>query len=251
MENSAYAARWLNAQPQWVDLLTDLEGQPVDGSVIDRVLSSSALLINAPVVDLTVLGAQLRLARQQLMLLLALKDLNHEAPVAEVTQAMTLFAEKVIAIGLEALRKDMRELVGEPLDVSGQYLPLMVVGMGKLGGRELNVSSDIDLVFLYEEDGDTQGGIKSISNHEWYGRIGKKLIALLSELRPEGFVFRVDMRLRPNGDSGPLVCSLAMLEEYFSVQGREWERYAWIKGRMVSPIETDPIYARFQKACRI
>jgi glutamate-ammonia-ligase adenylyltransferase len=247
LENSAYAARWLNAQPQWIDLLSDLDGQAVDSSVIDRVLSASTPLLKAPVVDLTVLGAQLRLARQQLMLILALKDLNHEAPVSEVTQAMTLFAEKVIEIGLEALRKDMKELVGEPKSANDQFSPLIVVGMGKLGGRELNVSSDIDLVFLYEEDGDTQGGIKSISNHEWYERIGKKLIALLSELRPEGFVFRVDMRLRPNGDSGPLVCSLAMLEEYFSVQGREWERYAWIKGRMISPLEADPACSRSQK----
>jgi glutamate-ammonia-ligase adenylyltransferase len=248
LENSAYAARWLNAQPQWLDLLIDSESQPVDSSTIERVLRPSTHLLNSPVLDLTVLGAQLRLARQQLMLLLAFRDLNHEAPVSEVTQAMTLFAEKVIEIGLEALRKDMRGLVGEPIDAGGRYLPLMVVGMGKLGGRELNVSSDIDLVFLYEEDGDTQGGVKSISNHEWYERIGKKLIALLSESRPEGFVFRVDMRLRPNGDSGPLVCSLAMLEEYFSVQGREWERYAWIKGRLVAPFETDPLYPRYQKS---
>jgi glutamate-ammonia-ligase adenylyltransferase len=247
LENSAYATRWINAQPQWVSQLIDSGSRPVDSAEIDRILGPSAQMLSAPTLDLALLGAQLRLARQQLMLLLALRDLNHDADVLEVTQAMTLFAEKVTEIGLEALRQDMRALVGEPLDASGQYLPLMVVGMGKLGGRELNVSSDIDLVFLYEEDGDTQGGIKSISNHEWYERLGKKFIALLSEVKPEGFVFRVDMRLRPNGDSGPLVCSLAMLEEYFSVQGREWERYAWIKGRMISPSEDSPAHARFQK----
>ena len=156
-------------------------------------------------------------------------------------------AEKVVAMSIEALRSDMRDLVGEPLNADGQYQPMIVIGMGKLGGRELNVSSDIDLIFLYEDDGETQGGVKSISHQEWYTRLGKKLIALLSEVKPEGFVFRVDMRLRPNGDSGPLVCSLAMLEEYFSVQGREWERYAWIKGRMIYPLEGDVGQARAQK----
>jgi len=112
----------------------------------------------------------------------------------------------------------------------------MVVGMGKLGGLELNLSSDIDLIFLYEHEGETTGGPKSLSNHEWFTRMGKRLIKLLAEHDANGFVFRVDMRLRPNGDSGPLVCSLDMLEEYLMVQGREWERYAWIKGRLIAPL---------------
>ena len=123
----------------------------------------------------------------------------------------------------------------------------MIVGMGKLGGKELNLSSDIDLIFLYEEEGDTQGGSSSISNHEWFTKLGRRLIKIIAEHDENGFVFRVDMRLRPNGDSGPLVCSLEMLEEYLFVQGREWERYAWIKGRMIYPLRDHPDHARCDK----
>ena len=242
-QHSAYASRWLAAQPQWAEDLVGGINTPINSLVIEKLLEPACQVLSQEPINLEVLGAQLRVSRQKLMLLLALRDLSGFADVSEVTEAMSYFAERVIAIGLSALHKDMYPLVGQPQSKDGQFLPLIVVGMGKLGGKELNVSSDIDLVFLYEEDGDTQGGLKSISHHEWYARLGKKLIALLSELKSEGFVFRVDMRLRPNGDSGPLVCSLGMLEEYFSVQGREWERYAWIKGRMIYPTELDPTHA--------
>ena len=242
-QHSAYASRWLAAQPLWAEDLIGGINTPINSLVIEKLLEPASQVLSQDPINLEVLGAQLRVSRQKLMLLLALRDLSGFADVSEVTEAMSYFAEKVIAIGISALHKDMYPLVGQPQSKDGQFLPLIVVGMGKLGGKELNVSSDIDLVFLYEEDGDTQGGVKSISHHEWYARLGKKLIALLSELKSEGFVFRVDMRLRPNGDSGPLVCSLGMLEEYFSVQGREWERYAWIKGRMIYPTELDPAHA--------
>jgi glutamate-ammonia-ligase adenylyltransferase len=238
-QHSSYASRWLAAQPQWVEGLLAGIDTPINSLVIEELLEPAKQVLTQEPLNLELLGAQLRISRQKLMLLLALRDLSGFAGVPEVTEAISYFAERVIAIGVSALHKDMYPLVGQPESTNGQYLPLIVVGMGKLGGKELNVSSDIDLVFLYEEDGDTQGGVKSISHHEWYARLGKKLIALLSELKSEGFVFRVDMRLRPNGDSGPLVCSFGMLEEYFSVQGREWERYAWIKGRMIYPAESD------------
>ena len=103
--------------------------------------------------------------------------------------------------------------------------------MGKLGGRELNVSSDIDLIFVYPEDGETDGDGARLSNFDFFTRLGRNLIGALAEITGDGQVFRVDMRLRPNGDSGPLVASFDMLENYFVSQGREWERYAWIKAR--------------------
>ena len=105
--------------------------------------------------------------------------------------------------------------------------------MGKLGGAELNVSSDIDLIFVYPEEGETRGP-NAISNHEYFTRLGRRLIAALSEFTADGYVFRVDMRLRPYGDSGPLVASFDALENYFITQGREWERYAWIKARALT-----------------
>jgi glutamate-ammonia-ligase adenylyltransferase len=117
-----------------------------------------------------------------------------------------------------------------PAVPDGRAQQLHIVGMGKLGGAELNVSSDIDLVFLYPDEGETAGP-QRISNHEYFTRLGRRLIAVLSELTAEGYVFRVDMRLRPYGEGGPLVSSFEMLENYFITQGREWERYAWIKGR--------------------
>jgi len=120
---------------------------------------------------------------------------------------------------------------GTPRSEDGCAQELIVVGMGKLGGRELNASSDIDLVFVYPEDGETDGTGQRLSNFDFFTRLGRQLIGALSEITGDGQVFRVDMRLRPNGDSGPLVASFDMLENYFVTQGREWERYAWIKAR--------------------
>ncbi len=168
------------------------------------------------------------------------RDLAGLADVAEVTGAMTDLAEMTIQRALAVLSADLEVTFGEPRGPDGQRLTLGVVGMGKLGGRELNVSSDIDLIFVYEDDGETTGGERAaLSTQEFFTRLGRKLIGALAEVTEDGYVFRVDMRLRPNGDSGPLACGLGMLEEYFYVQGREWERYAWIKGRLVSEGESE------------
>jgi glutamate-ammonia-ligase adenylyltransferase len=181
----------------------------------------------------------LRWLRQDAMALIMERDLRGMMTLAEVTEAMTLLAECTIRAALVQLTADLAPQVGYPMGAqSGEQQELIVVGMGKLGGRELNVSSDIDLIFLYDEEGDTTGGTRSLSNHEYFIRLGRRLIQMLADVTEDGFVFRVDMRLRPNGDAGPLACSLAMLEEYFMVQGREWERYAWIKGRVVSSVES-------------
>ena len=182
------------------------------------------------------------------MLWIAYRDLNGLATLDEVTHALSYFAQQSLAYTTAFIRKDLKGRFGLPSARSADYeLPLMIVGMGKLGGKELNLSSDIDLIFLYEEEGDTQGGSSSISNHEWFTKLGRRLIKIIAEHDENGFVFRVDMRLRPNGDSGPLVCSLEMLEEYLFVQGREWERYAWIKGRMIYPLSDHPDHTRCEK----
>ena len=110
---------------------------------------------------------------------------------------------------------------------------LVIVGMGKLGGRELNVSSDIDLVFVYPEDGETDGA-RTLSNREFFERLGRRVIGALHEITPEGFVFRVDVRLRPYGESGPLAVPYSALEQYLITQGRAWERYAWLKARALT-----------------
>ncbi len=242
--HSSYAQRWLNSHPEWLDWLRLQGSQTVNIDGISDLLSACQEALAIPEQDEAQFMADLRLARQRLMLWIAFRDLNGTADLKEVTHALSHFAEEVVALSIAYIREDLRKRFGIPWSaVTNSEMPLMVVGMGKLGGLELNLSSDIDLIFLYEHEGETQDAPKSLSYHEWFTRMGKRLIKLLAEHDENGFVFRVDMRLRPNGDSGPLVCSLDMLEEYLLVQGREWERYAWIKGRLISPLPSSPIFA--------
>ncbi len=180
------------------------------------------------------LGGVLRRVRNALMLRLIECDLLHDAPLSEVCRAMVCMAESAIAAALRASQADLSVRHGLPRADDGSLAALMVIGMGKLGGDELNVSSDIDLVFVFDHDGQSDGAVP-LTNFEYFSRQVRAVVALLSQISSEGFVFRVDTRLRPNGDSGPPVVSLAMLEEYFQVQGREWERFAWLKSRVVSP----------------
>jgi glutamate-ammonia-ligase adenylyltransferase len=175
----------------------------------------------------------LRDFRRRVMAHLMLRDLAFGAPLSEIVESMTLLADLSCELAHEFLHRRLVGIYGEPLDAAGRPQRMIVIGMGKLGGRELNVSSDIDLIFLYREEGTTTGG--RLDAYEFFVRLGKKLIGALGELTGDGQVFRVDMRLRPNGDSGPLVCSLDALENYFITQGREWERYAWIKARVMNP----------------
>jgi glutamate-ammonia-ligase adenylyltransferase len=246
--HSTYARRWLSARPEWVEWLAIQGQKQVDLQGIRNLLDECQVIPASNEQDEAEWMANLRLARQRLMLWVAFRDLNGLADLNEVTHALSNFAELAVSASIAFIREDLKNRFGLPWSNTTQSeMPLMVVGMGKLGGLELNLSSDIDLIFLYEHEGETTGGPKSLSNHEWFTRMGKRLIKLLAEHDANGFVFRVDMRLRPNGDSGPLVCSLDMLEEYLLVQGREWERYAWIKGRLIAPLPGSPDFAHCQK----
>ncbi|TCS73338.1 glutamate-ammonia-ligase adenylyltransferase [Sulfuritortus calidifontis] len=175
----------------------------------------------------------LRRLRQEVMCRLIVRDLSGRADLAEVTRSLTELAELAVQQAADWLHADLAAVHGQPLDGQGQPQRLIVVGMGKLGGFELNASSDIDLIFVFPEDGETDG-TRKLSNFEFFTRLGKRLINAIGEPTADGFVFRVDMRLRPYGDSGPLVSSFAMLEDYFYTQAREWERYAWIKARALT-----------------
>jgi glutamate-ammonia-ligase adenylyltransferase len=182
------------------------------------------------------LGAALRIARHVVIERLAVLDVEQAAPLAAVTAAMTALAEVTLEAALVQARREVGQRHGEPRRGDGQPIEFWIVGMGKLGARELNVSSDIDLVYVYEDEGQTDGA-DSISAHEYFAKVARGLYALIGDVTDEGFVFRVDLALRPNGNSGPPVVSLAMLEEYFQTQGREWERFAWLKSRVVAPRE--------------
>jgi glutamate-ammonia-ligase adenylyltransferase len=185
----------------------------------------------------------MRRLRNLLVATLIRRDLGGQADLDEVVTAMTGFADFAIGTHLADLMAEATAAHGTPVgDESGRPQQMMVLAMGKQGGGELNVSSDIDLIFVYPEDGETvpdQPGQRQLSNHEFFNRVGRKLIAALSEVIEDGFTFRVDMALRPNGASGPLVASLNMVEEYLIVQGREWERYAWVKARAVTGAPED------------
>jgi glutamate-ammonia-ligase adenylyltransferase len=231
LEQAATYSRWLATR-----LAADPELSSEIVANLDRPCTREEMLARLRPADLAdddVLGRALRRLRQWVLARLMVRDLAGLADLAEVTACMTDLAEIAVQEGLAFLHADLAALHGQPLDASGRPQQMIVVGMGKLGGRELNVSSDIDLVFVYPEDGETAGP-RRIGNHEFFVRLGKRLINLLNEATAEGFVFRVDMRLRPYGDSGPLAVSLAMLEQYFYTQAREWERYAWIKGRALT-----------------
>ena len=183
------------------------------------------------------LGSALRVARHVVLERLAVLDVEQGAALEDVTLAMTELAEATLDIALAAARDEQDAIYGAPLNAAGERVDFWVVGMGKLGARELNVSSDIDLVYVYEEDGQTQGP-KRVSAHEYFSLLARSLYALIGDTTDDGFVFRVDLALRPNGKSGPPVVSLAMLEEYLQVSGREWERFAWLKSRVVAPRES-------------
>nr|WP_238344391.1 bifunctional [glutamate--ammonia ligase]-adenylyl-L-tyrosine phosphorylase/[glutamate--ammonia-ligase] adenylyltransferase [Ramlibacter lithotrophicus] len=183
-------------------------------------------------------GTALRILRQLVLERLVVLDCDHGAPLADVTRAMTDLAEFALDTACRQAFEELDERHGAPLGAQGRRAEMWVVGMGKLGARELNVSSDIDLVYVYDEDGETagiEGGRGRISNHEYFTQAVKTVYGLIGVPTEHGFVFRVDLALRPNGNSGPPAVSLDALEDYFQVQGREWERFAWMKSRVVAP----------------
>ncbi len=193
----------------------------------------TALIVSFEAEGMPVMRA-LRVARQLVLERLAVLDIEQGADQADITTAMTHLAEATLERALAQALSEIDARWGVPRNGGGSPVEFWIVGMGKLGARELNVSSDIDLVYVYEEDAQTDG-TKPVSAQEYFGQVARRMYALIGDVTDDGFVFRVDLALRPNGNSGPPVVSLAMLEEYFLVQGREWERFAWLKSRVVAP----------------
>jgi glutamate-ammonia-ligase adenylyltransferase len=188
-------------------------------------------LAAAEVDEISFMDALRRLRRHELVRI-AWRDLTG-APLAECLDEVTELADSAIRTALRHAELALRARHGTPRSASGTVQELLVIGMGKLGGRELNFSSDIDLVFLFPEGGETDGP-RPLANESYFTRVGQSLIRLLDSRTAEGFVFRVDMRLRPLGEPGPLVMNFAAFEDYLQQHGRDWERYAWIKARAVT-----------------
>ena len=181
------------------------------------------------------LGVVLRQFRQRHMLRIIWRDFCRLADTLETVRDTSLLAEACIAQALTSVQAGLEKRFGQPRGKhSGRRQQLIVLAMGKLGARELNVSSDIDLIFAFGESGVTDSEKRPISNEEFFTKVGQGVIAALDQVTPEGFVFRVDMRLRPYGESGALVHNFNALEEYYQDQGRDWERYALIKANPVT-----------------
>ncbi len=175
----------------------------------------------------------LRRFRQTQQVRIIWRDLTRQASTQETCRDLSDMADACIDQAYQWCYQQACSSFGTPLGHSGEPQHMVILGMGKLGAQELNLSSDIDLIFAYPEAGETQGGRRSLSNQEFFIRVGQRLIKALDAPTVDGFVFRVDMRLRPYGDSGALVFSFDALEQYYQSQGRDWERYAMIKARVV------------------
>ncbi|HVP89013.1 MAG TPA: bifunctional [glutamate--ammonia ligase]-adenylyl-L-tyrosine phosphorylase/[glutamate--ammonia-ligase] adenylyltransferase [Casimicrobiaceae bacterium] len=227
IEFSHYAARLVVAQPAMAAAVQATLDQPF--------VWSEAVLGDLQHAETPAgLNAALRQLRQRSLLHTLLRDLTARADLGEVCATMTRLAEESIRASVRAHHGWIAHAHGEPIGAdSGEPQRMMVVAMGKLGGGELNVCSDVDLVFVYPEDGATAGP-KPLANQEFFDRLGRRVIGTLADVTEDAFVFRVDMRLRPYGDSGPLSSSLAALEAYLVAQGRTWERYAWLKARALT-----------------
>ncbi len=228
---SDFVAQACCREPQMLlDLLdsADLHACLAQGSMTERV----AAAVDTPG-DEVELGAALRRFRRRELVRIAWRDLTGEADLWELMRDVSELAEACLECALGWLYRWSVDARGQPLGRhSGAPVHLIVLGLGKLGGRELNYSSDIDLMFAYAEEGETQPG--RASNHEFFTRLGRRLIKVMDDVTAEGIVFRTDMRLRPNGESGPLVLSTDAMEHYYQTHGRDWERYALIKARVVA-----------------
>jgi len=231
---SGVLRRRIDQKPDLALFLANSASEPITSEVIDLWFEDLA----SKSVEKSCLSASdcrrvLRQLRERVFYTVMVRDLSGQADLLEVTQAMSYLADITVEQAYRSAMQDLISIHGTPTDPATQ-LPqeLIVVGMGKLGGNELNVSSDIDLIMLYNAEGETPGPRKT-SNHEFYGKLTRNMMPLISEVDAFGQVFRTDLRLRPDGDIGPLAWSLDAFEQYLFTQGREWERYAWLKGRII------------------
>ncbi|MEM7430901.1 MAG: bifunctional [glutamate--ammonia ligase]-adenylyl-L-tyrosine phosphorylase/[glutamate--ammonia-ligase] adenylyltransferase [Pseudomonadota bacterium] len=223
---SEFAAAWLMREPEWIDALYRQIDAPID------VAYPSSLAE-----DETSLKRDLRRWRHRCLIQLLWRELEYAPPAEETIGQLSALAESLLIASSDYATTALTKRFGTVADKQGAPSEVIILGMGKLGGRELNFSSDIDIVFLFSRNGETDGA-KSLSAEEYFTRFARIVVGLLDEVTEDGFAFRVDTRLRPFGDSGPPVTSLSALEAYLLKHGRDWERYAYVKARVVGPVVT-------------
>jgi glutamate-ammonia-ligase adenylyltransferase len=224
---SQFVFDWCLRQPDWlIALVSDLDNNCAPDITQLKTLADAAE-------NETGLMQILRRFRQRTMLQIIWRDITRRATTLETTASLTALADACIQSAVDFIYARLCNDLGTPCNEQGVPQSFLVLGMGKLGAFELNLSSDIDLIFAFDESGETQGKPRSISNKEFFTRLGQKLITAIDKPTEDGFVFRVDMRLRPFGDSGALVLNYDAMEQYYQQQGRDWERYAMIKARLI------------------
>ena len=228
---SDFLAEQLNRSPGLLQQLLDqevLDRAAAPGEIASRI-SDAVSVTEAE----TSFMRALREARNQEMVRIAWRDLADLADLDETLNDLSVLADTCIQLALQWSVHSLAARFGSPLDELGNAIDMGVLAMGKLGGGELNFSSDVDLIFLYPDAGETSGP-RAISNEEYFRQVATRVVTVLNKVTADGFVFRVDVRLRPFGDAGPLAVSLPALETYLSQHGRDWERYAYIKARVVN-----------------
>ena len=225
LEYSPFLRRLVSSHPEWLDQLRSCgrleRHDPPDAGALQNLVAQHGL------------DAGLRHFRNREMLRLVWRDLKGLAPVDEVLADLSALAEAGLQAAVDHHTRVFQDRFGTPRDSAGMAQKLVVIGLGKLGGHELNLSSDIDIVFCYPRAGACDGP-RGLANEQFFTRLTRAVIGSLSEVTADGFCFRVDTRLRPFGESGPLVSSFAALEQYYQREGRDWERYALIKARPVA-----------------
>lgn len=233
MTFSDFISQSLVAHPQW---LSELENDPPQADEWQHYAEWLRAAL-AEVSDENGLMRALRLYRRRIMVRIAWAQALSLVPTESSLQQLSHLAETLIVAARDWLYDACCREWGTPCNADGKPQPLLILGMGKLGGGELNFSSDIDLIFAWPEHGSTRGGRRELDNAQFFTRMGQRLIKALDQPTMDGFVYRVDMRLRPFGESGPLVLSFAALEDYYQEQGRDWERYAMVKARIMGDRE--------------
>ncbi|MDQ1213567.1 bifunctional [glutamate--ammonia ligase]-adenylyl-L-tyrosine phosphorylase/[glutamate--ammonia-ligase] adenylyltransferase [Pantoea anthophila] len=219
----------LQQHPDWWQAMRDQPPQPDEWQHYSAWLNQALSTVDSE----ASLMRELRLFRRRMLVRVAWMQALQQATTVQSLQQLSVLAEVLISRARDWVWQACCQDFGTPCNADGEAQPLLILGMGKLGGGELNFSSDIDLIFAWPENGTTRGGRRELDNAQFFTRMGQRLIKVLDQPTMDGFVYRVDMRLRPFGDSGPLVMSFAALEDYYQEQGRDWERYAMVKARLM------------------
>lgn len=228
--SSEFAASVMSSQGEWI--LSTLRDSEFSFAPDTADLVSRTARIGSSKESIVVVKSQLRQLRDQEMVRILWRSIGDIDDVDQSLKTLSILADTLIIASTRFAENSLKARFGTPKNADGEEISLITLAMGKLGGLELNFSSDVDLVFLYTDDGETDGP-RSLSAHEYFVRLTRLIVNLLDEVTEDGFVYRVDTRLRPFGDSGPPAVSVSALENYLLQHGRSWERYAYVKARAI------------------